>query len=225
MTNSMIPYSFSPGTKARADEVNANFVALADKIDENKSSQVNDIKEINSALDKKADKTELIREFTVRDSQTDLNNYKTTGAFSFTADVQPYNTPTNSAGVLVVTGEGNSVLKQIWFADGYNSPIYTRNFYNYAWSNWCSVIGECSYANPGYLKFPNGLILQWGGITGSSITYPIAYTALVATVFSKQGWAPDRDKSDTGFNSQSLTGFSVGSMGVFTNMNWLVIGY
>lgn len=35
MTNSMIPYSFTPGTKAKAQEVNANFNALADKIDEN----------------------------------------------------------------------------------------------------------------------------------------------------------------------------------------------
>ncbi len=38
MTNSMIPYSFTPGTKAKAQEVNANFVALADKIDENNAT-------------------------------------------------------------------------------------------------------------------------------------------------------------------------------------------
>lgn len=38
MTNSMIPYSFTPGTKARAQEVNANFNALADKIEENNST-------------------------------------------------------------------------------------------------------------------------------------------------------------------------------------------
>lgn len=38
MTNSMIPYSFTPGTKAKAQEVNANFNALADKIDENDST-------------------------------------------------------------------------------------------------------------------------------------------------------------------------------------------
>ena len=38
MTNSMIPYSFTPGTKAKAQEVNANFNALADKIDKNDST-------------------------------------------------------------------------------------------------------------------------------------------------------------------------------------------
>ena len=36
MTNSLIPYSFIPGTKAKAQEVNANFIALADRIVENK---------------------------------------------------------------------------------------------------------------------------------------------------------------------------------------------
>lgn len=36
MTNSLIPYSFIPGTKAKAQEVNANFIALANQITENK---------------------------------------------------------------------------------------------------------------------------------------------------------------------------------------------
>ncbi len=35
MTNSLIPYSFTPGTKAKAQEVNANFIALAEKIESN----------------------------------------------------------------------------------------------------------------------------------------------------------------------------------------------
>lgn len=36
MSNSLIPYSFTPGTKAKAQEVNANFIALAEKIEENR---------------------------------------------------------------------------------------------------------------------------------------------------------------------------------------------
>ena len=35
MTRSLIPYSFTPGTKAKAQEVNANFIALAEKIETN----------------------------------------------------------------------------------------------------------------------------------------------------------------------------------------------
>ena len=40
MTNSIIPYSFTPGTKAKAQEVNANFNALAEKIEENNSTAI-----------------------------------------------------------------------------------------------------------------------------------------------------------------------------------------
>ena len=46
MTNSMIPYSFVPGTKAKADEVNANFISLANFIEQNKNSTANDIETI-----------------------------------------------------------------------------------------------------------------------------------------------------------------------------------
>lgn len=42
MTNSLIPYSFTPGTKAKAQEVNANFNALADKIESNNSTAVHE---------------------------------------------------------------------------------------------------------------------------------------------------------------------------------------
>lgn len=42
MTNSMIPYSFVPGTKAKADEVNANFISLANFIEQNKNSTANE---------------------------------------------------------------------------------------------------------------------------------------------------------------------------------------
>ena len=41
MTNSMIPYSFVPGTKAKADEVNANFISLANFIEQNKNVNTN----------------------------------------------------------------------------------------------------------------------------------------------------------------------------------------
>lgn len=224
MTNSMIPYSFSPGTKARADEVNANFIALADKIDENKSAQANDVKEINSILAKKADKTELINEHKVTESNTDLNDYKTKGVYVFSSMVTPANIPDGTAGMLIVTGEEQSVIKQIWFYEGYNCSIYTRNFTD-TWSKWCSLLGECSYANPGYLALPNGLKIQWGCLTGSSITYPIAFTTVAAPVFAKQGWSTSTTRSDTGITSQSLAGFVIGSMGAFGGMNWLAIGY
>ncbi|MBD5403196.1 hypothetical protein HDR58_10450 [bacterium] len=69
-----VPYSFVPGTKAKADEVNANFIAILDKIEKSNS----DIEELNTTnqtklnndlsnlseegqeiIDSKADKSEI----------------------------------------------------------------------------------------------------------------------------------------------------------------------
>lgn len=56
MSNSLIPYSFIPGTKAKAQEVNANFIALADQIAENKNYTDIKINETVSSIDtQKAD--------------------------------------------------------------------------------------------------------------------------------------------------------------------------
>lgn len=64
MSNSLIPYSFIPGAKAKAQEVNANFISLAEKIEENleyTNTQIEEtVEKINqsssSMEDKKADK-------------------------------------------------------------------------------------------------------------------------------------------------------------------------
>ena len=85
MTNSMVPYSFIPGTKAKAGEVNANFIALADVIEKNRLTSAGDTDKINEVLETKADKTELINEHTVTKSGTDLNDYKTKGTYIFAA--------------------------------------------------------------------------------------------------------------------------------------------
>ena len=128
MTNSMIPYSFIPGTKAKAAEVNANFIALADIIEQNKTSAAGDINEIYEELETKADKTELINEFTVSEAETDLNDYKTKGTYIFTDLYTPTNVPKGTAGTLVVTGVEDSLIKQIWFCNGDNPEIFTRNY-------------------------------------------------------------------------------------------------
>lgn len=64
MSNSLIPYSFVPGAKAKAQEVNANFISLAEKIEENLAYTNNQIEETVAKIDqassniegKKADK-------------------------------------------------------------------------------------------------------------------------------------------------------------------------
>lgn len=51
MSNSLIPYSFTPGTKAKAQEVNANFIALSEKIEENKAYTTSQIAETLDKID------------------------------------------------------------------------------------------------------------------------------------------------------------------------------
>ncbi len=58
MQNSLIPYSFIPGTKAKAQEVNANFIALADKIQDNQSVVTNQLTEIESTFSNKLEQVE-----------------------------------------------------------------------------------------------------------------------------------------------------------------------
>ena len=116
MTNSMVPYSFIPGTKAKAGEVNANFIALADVIEKNRLTSAGDTDKINEVLETKADKTELINEHTVTKSGTDLNDYKTKGTYIFAAAYKPENIPKGEAGMLIVTGDENPLLSKYGFA-------------------------------------------------------------------------------------------------------------
>lgn len=53
MAESTIPYSFTPGTKAKASEVNANFLALANGLDESKEYTKTEVTKLESKLDEK----------------------------------------------------------------------------------------------------------------------------------------------------------------------------
>lgn len=56
--NSLIPYSFTPGTKAKAQEVNANFIALAEKIGENREYTTSKITETVEQIEENASELE-----------------------------------------------------------------------------------------------------------------------------------------------------------------------
>lgn len=51
MANSLIPYSFVPGTKAMASEVNANFLALANSVEEGRTYTDNSIENFNTEFE------------------------------------------------------------------------------------------------------------------------------------------------------------------------------
>lgn len=232
MTNSMIPHSLIPGTKAKASELNENFTALSNAITQLQNTSNSNISSLNDSLttlvtkvnNEKADKSDLITEFTITESQTDLNNYKKKGTYIFSETYTPLNIPTGTSGILIVTGDATSVIKQIWFSGNGNNEIFTRNFSNSEWSGWQSSTGISNCGNPGYLRLANGLLIQWASHTTHTITYPIAYTTFAAPLFTKFGYNAGAARSDTGIIGQTLTGFNIGSSGAFSHMQWIAIG-
>lgn len=70
MTNTQIPHSFTPGTQAKAQEVNANFIALASGIDNAKEYTTTEI----SRMDKKADDKALTLANKNLDNATSITN-------------------------------------------------------------------------------------------------------------------------------------------------------
>lgn len=57
MANSLIPYSFVPGTKAMASEVNANFVALANAVEEAKEFTSESIQQFNEDMEERLEQS------------------------------------------------------------------------------------------------------------------------------------------------------------------------
>lgn len=55
MADTLIPYSFVPGTKAMADEVNANFIALAKSVDDMKTFTNESIENFNAEFEASLD--------------------------------------------------------------------------------------------------------------------------------------------------------------------------
>ncbi len=180
MTNSMIPYSFIPGTKAKAGEVNANFVSLANAIEQNMEISAGDIQELREILAGKANSEDLTKDFVVNTAGTNLNNYKTPGNYIFTSGYTPTNIPKGSSGVLSVLGT-EPKIKQVWYSDGSVPDIYVRMWSGSSWGNWVTNTISKNASNLGYIKFANGIIIQWGYTTfdsnSTTVTFPIAFSA------------------------------------------------
>lgn len=224
MTDSMIPYSFLPGTKAKAGEVNANFIALADAIsslNENLSDVDGSVENIlNNILPE-----EHFNRQKVTEEDTDIDDYKQKGVYFFSSGYIPDNVPENVAGTLIVLGEEDSALKQFWICDEGVLNIFTRNYSDSSWGDWKSLLGDFITNNIGYVKLPNKMVIQWGYYTGFNITYPIAYSQVGVVVVSKQGCLSNDTTSDEGFVSQGKTGFQYNAYSVKEAIYWIAIGY
>ena len=58
MTEPLIPYTFVPGTKAKAQEVNANFLSLAEQVQNVKSSATSQVEELETSINAQIDEVE-----------------------------------------------------------------------------------------------------------------------------------------------------------------------
>lgn len=231
MTNSMIPYSFIPGTKAKAGEVNANFVSLADIIEQNRQTAANDITELTDVVSGKADSEDLIKDFVVNTQGTNLDNYKTAGNYIFTSTYKPTNIPKGNSGVLTVLGKG-SKIKQIWYSDGAIPDIYVRMYSGSSWGSWATN-SAANKTNPGYIKFANGIIMQWGystfSVNSTTVTFPIAFTSTPQVCFGARASSNNIYAMGVLHTARSETSFTAHGWKVTgpadCSSSWLAIGY
>ena len=75
MTNPLIPHTFVPGTKAKAQEVNANFIALAEEIQNTQAGTTEQLGQLETAITERID---AVEQTVAQDcADTDLINTKT----------------------------------------------------------------------------------------------------------------------------------------------------
>lgn len=84
-----------------------------------------------------------------------------------------------------------------------------------------------SLAQNGYVKFANGLILQWGRTSSGSertVTFPISFKTFCRICVLKYGQSDGYQRSDTGLLNSSVTGFSWNTYGPCNCFDWIAIG-
>lgn len=86
------------------------------------------------------------------------------------------------------------------------------------------VITEIQKQQNGYIKFENGLIIQWGRIpevtnTGKQVTFPTPFTA---TTYGISGNNPTITYGNLQLNSFEATRTSSGTT---TGVRWIAVGY
>lgn len=127
---------------------NSNFFAF----EENQSNQLTGNRTL-SPQDKNGT-IALVEDFTAEPQPAgqDLNDYKESGVYYFTAGEYPTNTPVGTNGLLVVIksnwddSQNRIFVKQIWFRHGtqnsndYHTYIRTYRTDSNSWSNWHRVI-------------------------------------------------------------------------------------
>lgn len=97
MTNSLIPYSFVPGTKAKAQEVNANFIALSEQMQQTQTTLSTQLTNMNTSISGRIDSLET----SISESCAD-SNLANTGAITNTILLAPNGTVTYEGQTITV---------------------------------------------------------------------------------------------------------------------------
>ncbi len=135
MANSLIPYSFIPGTKAMASEVNANLVALADAVDESKTFTTESIEEFNADLETRLDESLGVKlEIDMTNCQNISNcilgipqdikyEIPSTGGIVLKAGSRVYVSTGGVYGAVELTQDTEEGGKELWMSDN-SRPLF-----------------------------------------------------------------------------------------------------
>ena len=114
-----------------------------------------------------------------------------------------------------------------------NIPNATSNNQPVALGQFPFSVGAGANQSAGYIKFPNGIILQWGFIktngssSGQTVTYPIAFpNAMFISEVSDQGSGMNTGALVNLSNSQGTAyGGSASKTYAVTSLGWIAVGY
>ena len=140
---------------------------------------------------------------------------------------------TANGGLTVPSGQTETVAGTLDVTGTIAVPNATSNNQPVALGQFPFSVGAGGNQSNGYIKFPNGIILQWGFIktngssSGQTVTYPIAFpNAMFISQVSDQ-----ENNMNTGSlvnlsNSQG-TAYGGTSAGTYTttSLGWIAVGY
>ena len=161
----------------------------------------------------------------VRTKNTDLDDYKTTGLYFFTADYAPANIPAGVNGWLRVLIGSSSNVKQFWIRQGTvnenDHNMFVRSYDGSAWGNWNTIAMKADIES---LKksVSDGKTTVAGAITAQGVN--TAADATFGTMADNIG-AAGTSKYNTGYSTGHSQGISEADARVNTNSASYKSGY